>query len=304
MLGRNLPIRNSCFRAVPNPTFYHWDKKYFSMRKLLHEFKVKIDDDDLIRTDSDHVIKLQAMAEKVDVKLSAQKAKSGENGISLALLDALHEALDQCDDYLQHNVRRKVVELVLREHVQEVLKMVNNEDGYQDADGGAEDPNRDRKRLRYNDLMTASPEEKQEKLMDIYFAVLLPRVVGQAVHALRRAKATTLQIPGHGHHHHGSTSSVGSAVPSRSPTPAADASVSSPGLTVQVRSPDDDDAAGGGRPPLQKHDTGITEKQATDVWVTLVFRMLCWLLLHDFHKQDVQRSKSELMGSRLPVYIA
>jgi hypothetical protein len=39
------------------------------------------------------------------------------------------------------------------------------------------------------------------------------------------------------------------------------------------------------------------------VWCALVFRMLCWLLLHDFDKKDVQRPKSELMGSRLPVYI-
>ncbi|KAJ6438865.1 fungal hydrophobin domain-containing protein [Purpureocillium lavendulum] len=41
-----------------------------------------------------------------------------------------------------------------------------------------------------------------------------------------------------------------------------------------------------------------------DVWCTLVFRMICWLMLHDFNKQDVQVSKSELLGSRMPVYIA
>jgi len=27
------------------------------------------------------------------------------------------------------------------------------------------------------------------------------------------------------------------------------------------------------------------------------------LLLHDFHKEDLQLPKSELLGSRLPVYI-
>ncbi|KAH6648317.1 hypothetical protein BKA67DRAFT_360231 [Truncatella angustata] len=45
------------------------------------------------------------------------------------------------------------------------------------------------------------------------------------------------------------------------------------------------------------------EPRRSDIWCTLVFRMLCWLLLHDFDKHDVQLSKSELMGSRLPVYV-
>lgn len=45
------------------------------------------------------------------------------------------------------------------------------------------------------------------------------------------------------------------------------------------------------------------EPRRSDIWCTLVFRMLCWLLLHDFDKRDIQMSKSELMGSRLPVYV-
>jgi len=39
------------------------------------------------------------------------------------------------------------------------------------------------------------------------------------------------------------------------------------------------------------------------IWCTLVFRMTCWLLLHNFDKMDLQLPKSELIGSRLPVYI-
>lgn len=42
----------------------------------------------------------------------------------------------------------------------------------------------------------------------------------------------------------------------------------------------------------------------TGIWCTLVFRSLCWLSLHDFHKNDRQpKGKSEMRGSRLPVYI-
>jgi len=39
------------------------------------------------------------------------------------------------------------------------------------------------------------------------------------------------------------------------------------------------------------------------VWCTLVIRMLCWLLLHDFHPDDVNIVPSELKGSQMPVYI-
>ena len=45
-------------------------------------------------------------------------------------------------------------------------------------------------------------------------------------------------------------------------------------------------------------------REAERIWCTLVFRSLCWLLLHDFSKKDVQIPKSELLGSRLPVYIS
>lgn len=40
-----------------------------------------------------------------------------------------------------------------------------------------------------------------------------------------------------------------------------------------------------------------------EIWCTLVFRMLFWLQLHDFHQKDIQVSKSDLYGSRKPVYI-
>lgn len=46
-----------------------------------------------------------------------------------------------------------------------------------------------------------------------------------------------------------------------------------------------------------------TDGDVSDIWCTLVFRMLCWLMLHDFHKKDIQVSKSDVFDSRLPVYI-
>jgi hypothetical protein len=46
------------------------------------------------------------------------------------------------------------------------------------------------------------------------------------------------------------------------------------------------------------------KQEISDVWCVLIFRMICWLLLHDFHKLDVQIDKDGLFGSRLPVYVA
>jgi len=43
------------------------------------------------------------------------------------------------------------------------------------------------------------------------------------------------------------------------------------------------------------------KEQRNTIWVSLIFRMLCWLLLHDFDKADVKVVPSDLKGSRMPV---
>jgi hypothetical protein len=45
-----------------------------------------------------------------------------------------------------------------------------------------------------------------------------------------------------------------------------------------------------------------TPHRAT-IWVILVFRMLCWLALHDFAAGDINILPSGLKGSEMPVYI-
>jgi hypothetical protein len=51
--------------------------------------------------------------------------------------------------------------------------------------------------------------------------------------------------------------------------------------------------------PLSK-----SEKEARNIiWIALIYRMLCWLLLHDFDKSDIKIVPSDLRGSRMPVYI-
>ncbi|KAL3962812.1 hypothetical protein ACCO45_004335 [Purpureocillium lilacinum] len=76
-------------------------------------------------------------------------------------------------------------------------------------------------------------------------------------------------------------------------------------MNLAVGIDDDTDGEEGDGMPLRKPESLANQPVShDDVWCTLVFRMICWLMLHDFNKQDVQVSKSELLGSRMPVYIA
>lgn len=44
------------------------------------------------------------------------------------------------------------------------------------------------------------------------------------------------------------------------------------------------------------------EKRNT-IWISLMFRMLCWFLLHDFDNADVKMVPADLKGSRMPIFI-
>jgi hypothetical protein len=327
MLGKNLHLKNSCFRTVPNPTPYHWDKKFFSIRKLIREYKKKLMDDDLtIQTVA--VQRLCRLSEKVVAELRA----SANSDNSIPLLNVLHSAVDECEMFLKEQVSRDLVAMVVREHFQEVLRMINNEDDVAggpvglDTSDDSDGISRPRSRHgapgmvhvvpRFDDLNIASPEDRQEKFMDIYFAVVLPRVMRQAVEAFRRRTST------------GYVSTIdrrdtSSPTMLRSSTRIDDELAMSPPMppsTPEPTSPPTDgrpnvhysekdlmaaEANGGARGfNLRRTDTETLDTAASNIWCTLVFRMLCWLMLHDFHKRDVQISKSECLGSRLPVYLA
>lgn len=48
---------------------------------------------------------------------------------------------------------------------------------------------------------------------------------------------------------------------------------------------------------------GSEKRQRNTIWISLIFRMLCWLLLHDFDNADVKIVPSDLRGSRMPIFI-
>lgn len=53
-------------------------------------------------------------------------------------------------------------------------------------------------------------------------------------------------------------------------------------------------------------DAGVricSESDGIVLWCILLFRMICWLTLHDFDPEDIQMIPSSLRHSRVPVYI-
>lgn len=49
--------------------------------------------------------------------------------------------------------------------------------------------------------------------------------------------------------------------------------------------------------------TEAEEEKRRLIWVSLIFRMLCWFLLHDWNKDDKCEVPPDLKGSRMPVFI-
>lgn len=57
------------------------------------------------------------------------------------------------------------------------------------------------------------------------------------------------------------------------------------------------------RSSVWNHMKTFDSNQHEDVWITLLYRMCCWWILHDFSDMDTVRLPSRLKGSRLPVFI-
>jgi len=234
------------------------------------------------------------------------------SGHSFLLYNALYDVLKECDNFILSS-DRDLVRLIIREHFQQILKMINERGASPDAISSTagtgtapsshEPPTRGISRHRTTDssgpsdhgtdgyvraerfdqLTTEPPERRAKIFMDVYFYKVLSVVCERAVYSFESYRRRL------------STISPRSNMPRTVPLSRDISSMSGGTLTSEPPAP----AATVGQP-----DIGSLEAQATAIWCTLVLRMLCWLQLHDFDKRDVQISKSELLGSRLPVYIA
>jgi len=232
---------------------------------------------------SDVKIQLEPVPDK---EKPAAKGKKSRPGYNMELLDSLHDAIAACDKYLLKQ-RRGLVRTVIREHFQEILKMLNGDDEDDDCHttGGKKSDAasvRWRGTRKFEELSAASPEERQKKFMDIYF--------GDVLHEVKKRAASSLSKMTFYDHHDAPLTPT-------SPT-------KSPFLRPQDIVSGDPSDAESVCEEGSKEEAERIEPDAASIWCVLVFRMLCWLTLHDFDRGDLQISKSELLGSRLPVYIS
>ncbi|KAK7422502.1 hypothetical protein QQZ08_009492 [Neonectria magnoliae] len=229
--------------------------------------------------------------------------------------------------------RRQMVLDVLRSHLQEVLHLLNDRD----------DRNTDNASLHaewtssspasrfpagppqpppplFEDMHAASPDERQHKFMDVYFEVVRKKVVPHATSSTDRRTSIVGAPAGYGFRRAGTARTQASSTRGGAPVanahgaPLPSGGPENGSITVQtdqsVQNGSLDDYADSDVDPKDqvelREEVSLSNQEVThdDVWCTLVFRMICWLMLHDFNKLDVQVNKSELLGSRMPVYIA
>jgi hypothetical protein len=305
MLGRTIHIRNSGFRMLPNPTPYHWHRNFFDLPQLVREYRKKLSDPDL---DLPTVPQLQQLQKDASILVQALKldTESTTPGFSMALLNTLHDVLDRCDSFLRDS-DRVLFWAVVREHFQVVLKLIN-EEGQTNVKKDDESDVEERA-MHFGELTAASPEMRQEVFMELYFHKVFGSVTVRAVQSYQRRQATRyapLVVE-----HEPSIASI----PSAPLTPPG--SSSRHDFPSSLRLGDDQNSLLATVLDMQPLDhasqpgweLGMDEANGLDscassIWCTLVLRMMCWLLLHDFDRRDVQLPKSELLGSLIPVYIA
>ncbi|KAL2884523.1 hypothetical protein SGCOL_000471 [Colletotrichum sp. CLE4] len=301
MVGGVLQIPGTAFRMLPNPTIWHWDRKSFSLRTFLSDYVHIIGESAeteamLKNTEGSRISVIIKETGKIEDKFEELESRDGPEAIlrrtnnteeriySNDLVMALHSAISKCDEFLQSQERIHLVQNVLRVHLQELLRILNDKEGeYKTVVVTTGDATRSKRDSRHDlvvpgaspilktreeheetekevsllqKLDAASSSERHSVLAEIYLLSVRKRVIDVVCKQLRAEKA---------HKGRGARSII------------SDASTD-----------------------VLAHDQ---QQQINDVWCMLVFRMVCWLLLHDFHGKDIQVEKSEVFGSRLPVYI-
>ncbi|KAK0737820.1 hypothetical protein B0T18DRAFT_420652 [Schizothecium vesticola] len=209
-------------------------------------------------------------APKVDVPIPANAIYSPQ------IFEALHTALEACDTFLdaQNSTSSAVLRLVLRAHVQAALDVVNAK---------APAPKHDTPAAGTGPAVTDDDHPGKEDPREHIPTIQELDAASDHKHALlmdlyfRSVRARVVdRVCDRLQKQKGS-------MPMGSPTLRR-----STDFAVEL---------------ARKQPRSELEEKVSDVWCTLVFRALCWLLLHHFHEKDVQVEKSDLYESRQPVYI-
>ncbi|KAK4175870.1 hypothetical protein QBC36DRAFT_17467 [Triangularia setosa] len=265
MLARTLHQKDRCYTYLPNPTIYPWEKRAFSLRLLLTAFSRHLDTI-AFRNDSERTSSdLEVLARTAGV-LKESLPSTRDEGFDPKQLNLLNESVGAADAILAAVPKPLVLDVIQR-HIHTVHSALNP------AEHGEEPiPSLVK-------LLNAPRGEREADFMAAYFRDVRPQVTDHKLPDPCQFSWARLE---EGASFDPNDEKAGVITPESGP--------SAPGLTR------DDTGA--------REDTEArVDPGRNTVWCTLVFRMICWLLLHNFDQNDVQMPKSELLGSRLPVYI-
>ncbi|KAK4173024.1 Mod-A [Triangularia setosa] len=365
MLARPFHIKNRPFTYLPNPVAFPLNKQAFSPRRLLSEFRKRLN----VEINTDQGPKYSPPTELANIDRLASDLNEelpGRDGeYSPKCLNDLHKAIDEVGDSILNKTSKDVVLDVLRRHVQEVLLAINT--SQKDIDWVEYSPTAAAPApagrpihfatpastpgtpaptqpplfppittdegttgdISFDDLLKTPHEKREAALIKHYFDDIRIRAVSldetnqhydqEAAQASKDIhysepgydglglvglqQTTTAQTMGTMSEDGATTTGTGTGTGTVHSSPRVP--------TVGMSSRRATGTFNNGRlPPTpsraetwRKHGLTNTEVRRNTIWFALVFRMICWLLLHDFDKKDVQLPKSELMGSRLSVFI-
>ncbi|RFN49852.1 hypothetical protein FIE12Z_5914 [Fusarium flagelliforme] len=234
MIGQIFHIRDLCFRYIPNPCYFAWCPREFSLPKLLISYRKYLQQETgATRGQLFHHLNT-LLAPKTEIQLQRDTPVYGWQA-----QDALHSVLEKLDETLRNpgDSQTPSVYDVIRSHFDEVLCQMNA------ASNGQTFP-------RFGGA------DKEDLLMKTYFQEILP--------ALRLSfSATFFKLK------------------------ESDA---------EFNAAKSEDA--------RKAECAAYLFASNELWCTLILRMICWLMLHDFHSDDVQIPKGHLYGSEMRVYIS
>ncbi|KAK4655558.1 hypothetical protein QC762_303360 [Podospora pseudocomata] len=265
MLGRTLHQKDRCYTYLPNPTIYAWETRAFSLRLLLTAFSHHLDTI-AARDDSKRTSSdLEVLAEQAAI-LRESLPPTKDEGYDPKQLNVLNDSISAADAILAAVPKPLVLDVIQR-HIHTVHSALNPEHG--------EKPIRS-----LVNLLNAPRGEREAEFMAAYFDDVRPIVTDIGLPDPSRFLWARLE--------------EGASFDSNGEKTRQ--------IEAELRQPADDKPAP--TPRLAQDDTEARiDPGRNTVWCTLVFRMICWLLLHNFDQNDVQMPKSELLGSRLPVYI-
>ncbi|KAF5500183.1 hypothetical protein CGCS363_v007131 [Colletotrichum siamense] len=301
MVAKSLHIKYSVFRMLPNPTPYKWETNASSLTLMMQSFLHHCNESAMHNTAARNQTFVQREIQRRAQAILECGSQSENGNTDVDLIDLLHtynmreravmmknyttnsnlmrspsdtekpgestRSKEQKAEEILRRKRKALTLLTLRIHIQVTLA------GLQEGTTPStrldiESVEGSADFVTWNELERVPPELRQAKLIELYFRIVRPKVISEV-----EKLASNLDI----------SASVSDTDPEESKPGQADTT--------------ENDSE---KLPLWQ----VKNVSCEDIWYTLVFRSICWLMLHNFHPDDIQISKSDLFGSRLPVYIA